>query len=376
MELVADMLFSSLQQDHSDSFAVSRIQPEMRMRFAPRRFVSNGDSTHGESYSNSRRFNADRVLNRFWDYPRYLRSRKTDFDLFHVIDHSYAQVVHTLPPERVIVTCHDLDTFQCLLNPTSEPRSMLFKSMMRRTLAGFQKAARVICVSEATRNELVAWGLVDADNVVVVPNGIHQSYSPNPDLSADAQADKLLGSNDSVDILHVGSTIPRKRIDILLRVFGRLWRQLPNTRLLRIGGKLTREQSSLARDLGVADRIVQLPYLDRRTLAAVYRRATMVLLPSEREGFGLPVIEAMACGTAIVASDLPVLREVGGAAAEFCEVGNVDSWTSTIVCLLEQSLKNPDSWQQRRAIGLIQASRFSWTESARRTVDVYKSILG
>lgn len=375
MELVADMLLSSLQADHSDGIEATRIQPAMKMRFAKLRHDRNGHSGDARLHANGSRFNADRVLNRFWHYPRYLQSRQTDFDLFHLIDHSYAQVLHSLPPERTIVTCHDLDTFQCLLNPAGEPRSLLFKKMVNRTLTGLRKAARVICVSEATRDELLAHGLVDADRAVVIPNGVHEMCSPNPDPDADGELNRQLGSGESIDILHVGSTIPRKRIDILLRVFAKLTEQFPNARLLRVGGNLTDKQSRLMHDLGVAESVVQLPQLDRRTLAAVYRRAAIVLLPSEREGFGLPVVEAMACGTPVVASDLPVLREVGGDSAAYCPLGDVDAWTKTISSLLQEREKRPEPWAQTRSAGLAQAAKFSWAEYACQTANVYRSVL-
>jgi len=78
------------------------------------------------------RFNADRLLNRFWDYPRWLRPRVRDFDLFHLVDQSYSQLVHELPAHRTVVTCHDLDTFRSVFEPDKEPRSMVFRAMSRR----------------------------------------------------------------------------------------------------------------------------------------------------------------------------------------------------------------------------------------------------
>lgn len=379
MELVADMLLAHLADAHGQTVNATRIQPAMRMRFAKlKQHGSNGDSAsglHNGPSANRTRFNADRVINRFWDYPRHLGRLKKEFDLFHLVDHSYAQLLHELPPERTIVTCHDLDTFQCLLNPTDQPRSLLFKKIMSRTLNGFRKAARVTCDSEATRDGLLANGLVDAGRTVVIPNGVHETCSPNPDPLADAEADRLLGSSDSVDILHVGSTIPRKRIDVLLRVFAGVREQIPNARLLRVGGPFTAEQTKLAHELNVTHSIVHLSQLDRRTLAALYRRATIVLFPSEREGFGLPVVEAMACGTPVLASDLAVLREVGGDAAVYCRLADVDYWVRTVAGLLLDWQARPDAWADRCAAGLAQASKFTWAEYARKTVDVYRSVL-
>ena len=386
MDLVGEMLLSHLRRDYSEQFAVSKICPPMRRRFSGQRAVGSGPQAENGSQKSegrdrraeiSRRFNADRFLNRFWDYPRFARGLKSEFDLFHLVDHSYAQLLHELPPGRTIVTCHDLDTFQCLLNPAAEPRSVFFRKMVSRTLSGFRQAERVTCDSVATRDELLAHKLVEPERAVVIPNGVHPSCTPASDAIADQEATRLLGeaSEDSFDILHVGSTIPRKRIDLLLRIFAATRREFPSARLLRVGGSFTSDQLKLAGELGIADAIVVLPRLERNLLAAVYRRAAVVLQPSEREGFGLPVVEAMACGTAVVASDLPVLREVGGDAALYCKVGDVASWSKTVSQLLTERTRNTPSWSDRRVAGIAQASKFSWAEYTRKMVEVYREVL-
>jgi glycosyltransferase involved in cell wall biosynthesis len=350
-------------------------------------------------------FNADRVLNRFWDYPRLARRIRNDFDLFHLVDHSYGQLLHQLPPERTVVTCHDLDTFQCLLNPEKEPRSVLFRAMMKRTLKGLSKAAFVTCDSVATRDELLAHKLISPDRLLVVPNGVHPSCAPEANPAADAEAELLIrgqksevrsqrslakereslsdspfalfpsSSSPGPELLHVGSTIPRKRIDLLLRVFAAVRKQFPDARLIRVGGAFTADQAALADELHLLNSIVVLPHIDRDVLAAVYRRSALVLLPSEREGFGLPVVEAMACGTPVVASDLPVLREVGGDAASYCAVGEVNSWSRTIGELLLERNEQSAKWAARRQRSLVQASRFSWFEYAHAMTGIYEEVL-
>ena len=116
-----------------------------------------------------------------------------------------------------------------------------------------------------------------------------------------------------------------------------------------------------------------LPFLDRSTLAAVYRRSTVVLLPSEREGFGLPVLEALACGTPIAASDIEPLREVGGNAVEYCAPEDVSDWTNTVLRLLVEAADR-DRLQARRAAGLARAASFSWTRYAAEAVALYARI--
>ena len=205
MELVADRLLDHLRIDHSDVFSVSRICPPMNRRFTRngqrakghgQRAKSQGERGDGHGLR-QRLYNADRFLNRFWDYPRVVRRATNEFDLFHLVDHSYGQLLHELPAERTIVTCHDLDTFQCLLNPEQAPRSIFFRKMMERTLSGFRKAAFVTCDSVATRDDLLAHNLVPAERAVVVPNGVHPSCSSEPNPLAHAEAHRLIGEGQS-----------------------------------------------------------------------------------------------------------------------------------------------------------------------------------
>jgi glycosyltransferase involved in cell wall biosynthesis len=373
MDLVAEMLLQHLQKDFSEVLSASLIRPPMR-----RRLTSQGSEVGSQrSDFSAKLFNADRVLNRFWDYPRFVKRLKSEFDLFHVVDHSYGQLLHELPPAQTVVTCHDLDTFKCLLNPDQEPRSILFRKMMSRTLSGFSQAARVTCDSNATRDELLANTLVAPERAVVVPNGVHPSCSPNTDPVADAETTRWLGepNPDAVDILHVGSTIPRKRIDVLLQIFAELRKEFPGARLVRVGGPFTPEQMKLADELEIGDATIILPHLDRNLLAAVYRRAAVVLLPSEREGFGLPVAEAMACGTPVIASELPVLREVGGEAALYCPVGDISRWTETVTQLLIHREGRSQAWKDRRQAAIYQARGFSWAEYAKKMVALYQELL-
>jgi glycosyltransferase involved in cell wall biosynthesis len=114
--------------------------------------------------------------------------------------------------------------------------------------------------------------------------------------------------------------------------------------------------------LGVGAFVAQVRDLSRAQLAELYRRAAALLVTSEAEGFGLPVVEALACGTPVFASDIPALREVGGAGAEYCSVGDVPAWLRG----LERALADPG--RDRR---LAQAARFSWREHARVIAETY-----
>jgi glycosyltransferase involved in cell wall biosynthesis len=319
----------------------------------------------------------DRILNRLWDYPRHVRALADSYDVFHVVDHSYSQLIHRLPADRTVVTCHDLDTFRCLIHPDVERRSGMFKAMARYILSGLQRAARVTCDTAAIRDELIARGIVPPERAVLAAVGAGPEYTNRPDPESDGRAARLVGAAPgSVELLHVGGPIPRKRIDVLLEVCAELVRAVPALHLVRVGGAFTSAQCRILRDLGIASRVSVLGHLDDRTLAAVYRRAALLLLPSDREGFGLPLVEALACGTPAVASDLPVLREVGGTAAEFCPPGAVSIWAARVLALLEERRHDPDRWLARREAGVVRAGRFTWPQFASRVAKVYYDVAG
>jgi glycosyltransferase involved in cell wall biosynthesis len=364
MDLVADMVFERLEREHASTLEVARICPPLRRRFGRLPVIGGAPVFH----------NADRLLNRFVDYRRSLTPRVQEFDLFHLIDHSYSQLVQALPPGRTVVTCHDLDTFRCVLEPERQPRPRWFRAMTERILSGFRKAAHVIAVSAATRDEILKLGLHPSSRITVVSNGVHPSCSPLPDPVADSQlmrtllADSTLSDASDVSwLLSVGSSMPRKRLDVLLRVVAEVRNQVPNVRLLRVGEPLTPEQRQLARQLGVDAALVELGSVPREVLAAAYRHADLLVHTADAEGFGLPLIEAMACGCQVIASDLPVLHEVGGTAATYCAVADIESWRDVVVASL-QADSSP-------AAGFANARRFSWSANAAQTAQVYNLLL-
>lgn len=374
MDLVAEMLCAELKARHSESFEVTRVQPRFVRRLS--RAAAAGDRA-GNSRVRTALFNADRALNRFVDYPRALRRRRNDFDLFHIVDHSYGHLALELDRARTVVTCHDLDAFACLLaSDGGGRRSLPLRLMARRTLAGMRRAARVCCPSAATRDALAAAALVAPERVAVIPNGVHPAYSPQPDPAADAAVARLLGTADpsAIEILHVGSTIARKRIDLLLHILARVRARFPAVRLVKAGGAFTADQLALADALGVRGAIVAIPFVEPPMLAAVYRRCALALLPSDSEGFGLPLIEAMACGTPAIGSAIAMLREVGGDAAVYCAAGDAPAWSATIGSMLRERAADPTRWAGRRAAAVARAGSFSWSAYADRCAAVYREL--
>ena len=243
MDLVGQMLLDHLQQNHAGDLQAVRLCPPMVRRYSALPFSSR----------NRKAYNLDRLVNRFWMYPRWLRRRVDDFEIFHLVDHSYSQLIHELPAERTLVTCHDLEAFRGALTPGKGIASSLRQLMAQRILSGFRKAAHVTCDSQAIKDELLSYNLIPAERATVVANGFHPSRSPKPNAEADLAIERLLGPRgEGPELLNVGTTVARKRIDILLQVFAEVRRQVPNAKLIRVGGEFTAAQSRLIDRLGIS----------------------------------------------------------------------------------------------------------------------------
>lgn len=359
MDLCAQMLIKHLQSEHAQSLQTVPICPTFKKRFQ-----------HIPRLGQKRvALNGDRVLNRFWYYPQYLGQRVSDFDLFHVSDHTYAQLLHVLPPERTGVFCHDIDAFRSLVEPEQEPRPGWYQVMSRRILQGLQKAAIVFYSTAEVRKQIEQYGLVEPSRLVHSPYGISPEFFIPGSHGVSAPIPNQISQTPF--ILHVGSCIYRKRIDVLLDVFAALQAKHPDLQLIKVSGDWTESQQEQIARRGITNSIIHLKGLERTTIAELYRRAAVVLLTSEAEGFGLPVIEALACGAIIVASDIPVLREVGGSAAVYCPVGDVSAWVKTVEKLLAEPGAAPEL-----NFRLAQAQKYSWSAHAQAIAQAYLQLAG
>ncbi len=313
--------------------------------------------------------NIDRVAGRFATYPAYAARQRRRFDYFHVVDHSYAQIVHVLPHARTGVFCHDLDAFRSTLDPERAPRPPWFRAMQSIMLRGLTAAAVVFYTTNVVREEIECAEIVPPSRLVHAPLGV----SPGLDavVRDDADARELLAPLEGRPYLfHVGSAMPRKRLDVLFETFARLRPRFPDLRLVQNGAVLDAEQRAHLARCGIEEALFQPPGpVNREVLGALYRRAAAVLVTSDSEGFGMPVIEALACGSVVFASDIPVLREVGGGAVVHCRVGDPTDWATTLQAFLDGSLEVPSL--DRR---LAQAAKYTWKRHARAILDAYRAL--
>jgi glycosyltransferase involved in cell wall biosynthesis len=224
-----------------------------------------------------------------------------------------------------------------------------------------KRAAVVFHSTFAVREQILKFQLVDTEKLIHAPYGTDTAFTACPARPIDFTIPV-----PGPFLLHVGSDIPRKRLDILLGVFAAMRVSFAELSLIQVGGAWSKESEANLNRFGLSGSVFQLRGLPCEQLAELYRRAAVVLLPSEAEGFGLPVIEALACGAIVVASDIPVLREVGGDAVLYCPVGNVAAWVSTVSRVVSDRTAAPHL-QER----LSRAARFSWSAHARTIADAY-----
>ncbi len=309
--------------------------------------------------------NADRVINRYIRYPRFAARIQRDFDAFHIVDHSYAHLARSVPAERVGVYCHDLDTFGGVLKP--ERHSRWFRELGEHLLIGLRRATVVFVNAQETRRQLIAHELVGAERIIHAPLGVAEEFTTTPSAVNLPWLDTL---GASPWILHVGSCVPRKRIDVLLDLFAEARRAIPDLRLLKISGEFNAAHQAQIDRLGLRSAITHQQGLSRAELAAVYRAAPLVVIPSEAEGFGLPALEAVACGAKVLASDLPSLREAGGDAVVYRPVADIPAWSRAVVEAFEQPTLWPDA--SRRA---AHAAEFTWVRHAAIIQRAYEALL-
>ena len=292
-------------------------------------------------------------------YVRYpLEASGAQGDVNHVIDHAYGHLLWTLNPSKTVVTVHDAIALKNRAQPAL---------LQHYNLSGIRKAAAILCDSEASRRDLLALTGYPAHQVKVIYLGVSENFfkegSGEPRVRFHLPSCHIL--------LHVGHNKFYKNIPALLRVLAILAYSLRlDVKLLKVGDAFTKDQEGLAKTLGVADRIVHQGIVSSEDLPDLYRCADLLLLPSLDEGFGLPVLEAMASGIPVVASNRGALPEIVGEAGLLVDPGDIGAMVKGAAAILQQ----PELRSKLRELGLRRARQFTWEKTAERTLTVYRKI--
>jgi glycosyltransferase involved in cell wall biosynthesis len=283
--------------------------------------------------------------------------------------HSPAYAMPLACPAPAVVTVHDLSFFHL---PETFPR-VQGAYLRRATRRAARHAAALIAVSDFTRRELERLLGADPARVFVVPNGIQPGCRPLPPEAVAAFSARS-GLPEQF-VLTLGTLQPRKNVATLLRAYAELTRRmgdrLPALVIAGAPGWGRSDLPALIEALGLRERVILAGYVPPEDLPALYNAALLLAYPSRYEGFGLPVVEAMACGTPVVLADATSLPEVGGEAALRVPPEDVAGWAAAMATVLADPARAADL----RAAGLRQATRYSWSRAAQETLAVYRQVL-
>lgn len=294
-----------------------------------------------------------------WPMDRLL----PDAELFHATEHLLPPLAH-IP---TVLTVHDL-----IFERFPQYHLPLNYAYLRFTMPLYcRRATAIIAVSEATKADLIAYYGLDAAKITVIPEAAAEHFAP-PSPQQVAEARRRYGLPPRY-LLAVGTVEPRKNLNRLIDACGPLLDEGLCDALVLVGSKgwLTEEFERHLAASPWRDCVVQAGFVAEEDLPAIYGGALLLAQPSLYEGFGLPVLEAMACGCPVCASRTSSLPEVGGDAALYFDPLDVSEMTAT----LRRVLADASLREELRQRGLARAAQFSWRRTAEETLALYRRLL-
>lgn len=316
----------------------------------------------------------ERWLYRLWyraRLPLPVQTFTGPLDLFHSPDFVLPPVSGRIP---TILTVHDLSFVHY---PETFPARLVayLNAVVPRSVA---RATHVLADSEATRRDLADLWNVPAARLSVLYSGVNARFRPVTDADELAAVRRRYGLGDRPVVLAVGTVQPRKNYELLVRAFGRIAGQCPHQLVIAGGvGWLADGLRETVRAQGLEERVRLTGFVDDADLPALYATADLFVFPSLYEGFGLPLLEAMACGVPVVSSDASSLPEVarvdegGEPAAVLLPPQDEAQWAATMLSLLNDAAAR----QWLVVAGRAQAQRFTWQRAAGQLLALYRSLL-
>ncbi|NEU76745.1 glycosyltransferase family 4 protein [Hassallia byssoidea VB512170] len=309
---------------------------------------------------------------RYWRYPATLKRQVAD--IFHIIDHSEGHIARWLKRtgKPVVITCHDLINFIYPENIQDQAKvPFISKASWKYSIGGLKQSDRIITVSSHTAKDVTRLLHTQSDRLTVVPNAVESCFRllPAAEIAAFRSSQGL--TPQTFCLLNVGSNHPRKNVSTVLKVLEILKSQGLPVHFWKTGADFTAEQKTFIQNHNL-ENITYLGKPDKATLVKIYNAADILLAPALYEGFGMTILEAMACGTPVITSNVTSLPEVAGNAAILVEPMDVQAMVKAI-----SHLQTDPSYQniliQR---GQERAREFSWEKTGEQIAGVYEHLLG
>jgi glycosyltransferase involved in cell wall biosynthesis len=311
--------------------------------------------------------NGRRALSDVWRMSRTVSKHPLNLFFFPTI-YSYFPVSNR---SKKIVAVHDMTPTKFAAEIFPNKKSQFFWELKQRS--AFLNSDHILTTSEYSKKEIMRYGRISSDRISVVTEGPGEAFRVlNRDSSGKIPNKPFL--------LYVGGISPHKNLRFLVKIFQLLIQDSAcSSHLLVLAGDFKSDSflsdygtlQKLVNDLQIQDKVIFTGYVTDAELADLYNAAELLVFPSLQEGFGLPAVEAMACGTPIAASRAGSLPEIIGDAAEFFDPRNAEEALATI----RRVLSDPSLRQRMQARGLERVKQFSWEKSAQQTLQVFDKLV-
>ncbi len=303
-----------------------------------------------------------RILWEQFVLPVLLKKNKID------LIHCPANIMPIFSGCKTVVTVHDL-SFIRLKKSHGRLQTWYLTNFTKMSC---KKADKIIAVSGNTKNDIVDCYGINPDKIKVIYNGISDNFKVIDDIELQNEIRQKYSLPDKY-ILYVGTLEPRKNVPGLLKAFSLCLDELPGYKLVVAGSKGWDYENIFegVKKLGLEERVIFAGYVENDHLPLMYNMARLFVYVSFYEGFGLPLIESMACGTPVITSNISSLKEVVGEAAMKVDPNKPHE----IASAMRKLLLDANVYDDYRNRGLKKAKNFSWKKSAQETWNVYKEVL-
>ncbi len=296
-------------------------------------------------------------------YPFIVKKKIDKNNIKNITRQDLAFTLELTGLEKTIVTCHDIIPIAYYNTPSP---------LWKLNAKGLRKAERIITVSEFSKQDISKYIKYPEENIEIIPPAVdHNLYYPN--RSKECLLKYNIGDSEKV-ILYVGAEEPRKNIQFLINSFSKLKNKISNVKLLKVGTPnylfVRKKLLKQIEALNLQNDVIFTGYVSESELAEIYNAVDLFIFPSLYEGFGIPPLEAMACGTPVITSNTSSLPEVVGDAAIIADPYDVNKFAEEMYeLLMNESLK-----EEMIKKGLKRSKMFSWDISAKKTLKIYKEL--
>lgn len=301
-------------------------------------------------------------VSRYYYYP-FLASLKRE-GLNHITDQSFAHLIFSLDKKKTIITAHDLI-------PLEIERDDFALEMYKRSIEGLKSAAKVIADSEASKKSLIKNLDLNPENIKVIYLGVEKKFTVINEKKYLAEVrEKYKIPEDAFIILHVGHNLSYKNIEGIIKSLELFKEKNKEFVFLKVGDDFSSEQKKLISEKGLEKNVLVIGKVLDSELPLIYNLSSVLLYPSLNEGFGFPVLEAMASGLPVVISKEGSLGEIADSAAVYVDPLNYEEIASKLEVVLKEGALREELTRK----GLDQAKKFTWEKTAKEVLKVYEEV--